>query len=214
MPTTSSTRKGSAALNALAAPSTSARPGRNWRRLRIHHTRRWQAGAGKPLGAHQQDDDEHGEHRDRGEDAADQEVGGLLKQSEHQAGDDGAAVVAHAAERDRHEAVEGQQRRIGKEGEQHLAAGKARERADHAGERKARDAQVALRQAERARRIIVLGDRQKGVADQRVAIEQFEADDRRPRRPASAARTADRSRRARCRRAAETAAARCSIRSR
>ena len=83
-----------------------------------------------------------------------------------QAGDHGAAVVAHAAERDRNEAVEGQHRRIGEEGEQHLAAGKTRKRADRAGERKARDAQVAFRQAERARRIVVLGDRQEGVADQ------------------------------------------------
>ena len=46
-----------------------------------------------------------------------------------------------------------------------------------AGERKARHAQAAFRQAERARGVVVLGDRQKGVADQGVAIEQFEADD-------------------------------------
>ena len=103
-----------------AAPSTSARPGRDWRRRHVHHTRRLAGGAGKPLGARQQDNDEHGEHRHRSEDAADQEVGGLLEQPEHEAGDDGAAVVAHPAERDRHETVEGQHRRIGEEGEQHL----------------------------------------------------------------------------------------------
>ena len=58
-----------------------------------------------------------------------------------EAGDDGAAVVAHAAERDRHEAIEGQHRRIGEKGEQHLAAGKARERAD----RRRRCAKLAMR---------------------------------------------------------------------
>ena len=131
-----------------------------------------------------------------------------------QAGDHGAAVVAHAAERDRHEAVEGQQRRVGEEGEQHLPAGKARERADHAGEREARDAQVALRQAERARRVIVLGDRQEGVADQRAAIEQFQSDDDdragEHRQPELLVEAAAR----RYRRCAGTAAAPCSTRSR
>ena len=145
--------------------------------LRIHQTRRGRASAGETLGARQQDDDEHREDRHRGEDAADQEVGGLLKQSEQEAGDDGAAVVAHAAQRDRDETVEGQHRRIGKEGQQHLAAGKARKRADHAGECKARHAQAAFRQAECAGGKVVLGDRQKGMADQGVAIEQLEADD-------------------------------------
>ena len=43
--------------------------------------------------------------------------------------------------------------------------------------RKARHAQAALGQAERARGVIVLGDRKEGVADQGVAIEQLEADD-------------------------------------
>ncbi len=101
----------------------------------------------------------------------------MLKQSQQEASDDGAAVVAHAAQRDRDKTIEGQHRRIGKEGQQHFAAGKTRERADYPGERKARHAQRAFRQPECARSKIVLGDRQKGVADQGVAIEQLEADD-------------------------------------
>ena len=164
--------------------------------LRIHQTRRCEGCAGEALGARQQDDDEHREDRHRGEDAADQEVGGLLKQSEQEAGDDGAAVVAHAAERDRDETVEGQHRRIGEEGQQHLAAGKARKRADHAGERKARHAQVAFRQAERARGISC--PRRSPERRGRSACGDRAARGRRsrPRRRASAARTADRSRRA------------------
>ena len=94
-----------------------------------------------------------------------------------EAADHGAAVVAHAAQRHRDETVESQHRPIAEKGQQHLAAGEAGQRADHAGERIARHAQAAFRQAERARRIGVLGDRQEGAADQRVAIEQFEADD-------------------------------------
>ena len=100
----------------------------------------------------------------------------MLKQPEQETGDHGAAVVAHAAERDRDKAIEGQQRRIAKEGEKHLATRKARERADHAGQCVARHAQAAFRQAECARRIIVFGDRQKGAADQGMAIEQFQPD--------------------------------------
>src|SRR6478609_391587 len=76
----------------------------------------WEGCAGEALGARQQDDDEHRKDRHRGKDAAHQEVGGLLKQSEQEAGDDGAAVVAHAAERDRDKTIEGKYRRIGKEG--------------------------------------------------------------------------------------------------
>ena len=91
------------------------------------------------------------------------------KQAEHEAGDHGTAIVAHAAQRDRHETVEGQHRRIAEEGKQHLAAGKTRERTDHAGERITRHAQTAFRQAECARGKAVLGDRQEGAADQRVA---------------------------------------------
>ncbi len=58
-----------------------------------------------------------------------------------------------------------------------MTAGKSRERADHASERVTRHAQATLRQAERARRVIVLGDCQEGMADERVAIEQFQPDD-------------------------------------
>ena len=126
----------------------------------------------------QQDEDEGGEHRNGSKDAADQEVGGLLEQPEDEARDDRAAIVAHAAERDRDEAVEGQHRRIGKKGQQQLAPGKSRQRADHPGERKAREPQAALGQPERASRVIVLGDRQERMADQSVAIEQLERDDR------------------------------------
>ena len=146
----------------------------------LRHTRRPSRCACKPLRPEQQHDDEHGEHRNGREDAADEEVGGLLEQAEDQPRNDGAADVAHAAERDRNEAVEGQHRCVGEEGEQQLAAGETRERADRAGEREARDAQVAVRQAERARRIVVLGDRQKGVADKRVAVEDLQPDDRPP----------------------------------
>ena len=213
MPTRSSARKGSAGLNVLAAPSTSARLGRNW--VVCVSIKRVVGGcAGETLGARQQDDDEHREDRHRGEDAADQEVGGLLKQSEQEAGDDGAAVVAHPAQRHRDETVEGQHRRIGKEGQQHLAAGKARKRADHAGECKARHAQAAFRQAECAGGKVVLGDRQKGMADQGAAIEQLEADDhscaRQHRQPELLIEAAAGD----VEQAAETAAAPCSIRSR
>ena len=65
-------------------------------------------------------------------------------------------------------------RAIGEERQQQLAAGKSGNAADRAGKRVARDAQVALRQAERARGEIVLGDREEGAADQRAAIEEFE----------------------------------------
>src|SRR6187455_2477828 len=127
-------------------------------------------GAGKPVRERQQDEDEGGEYRDGGEDAADEEIRRLLEQAEDQPRRNRAAVVAHAAERDRHEAVEGQQWRVGEEGKQQLPAGEARERPDDASERKARDAQVALRQPECARRIVVLCDRQEGVADESVTI--------------------------------------------
>jgi len=69
-----------------------------------------------------------------------------LKQAERDAADDGAAVVAEAAERHRHETIEIQQRAIGKEGQQQLAAGKPGNTADHPGERVAGDAQIALGQ--------------------------------------------------------------------
>jgi len=83
-------------------------------------------------------------------------------------------LFAHAAERDRHEAIESQQRRIGKEGEQHLPAGKARERADHAGDGKARHAQIAFGESQRACRVIVLGDCPEGVTEHGAAIEDFQ----------------------------------------
>src|SRR6187455_2232135 len=79
-------------------------------------------GAGKPVRERQQDEDEGGEYRDGGEDAADEEIRRLLEQAEDQPRRNRAAVVAHAAERDRHEAVEGQQWRVGEEGKQQLPA--------------------------------------------------------------------------------------------
>jgi hypothetical protein len=125
----------------------------------------------------QQHDDEQREHRDRREDAADQEIRGLLEQAERKPADDGAAVVAEAAERHRHEPVEIQQCAIGEERQQQLAAGKAGDAADDACQRVAGNAQIALRQAERAGSEIILGDRKEGAADQRAAIEIFEAED-------------------------------------
>jgi len=89
----------------------------------------------------QQDDDEQREHRDRGEDAADHEVRRLLEQAERETADDGAAVVAEAAERDRHEAVEVEDGLVAEVGEQHLRAGESRQRADHAGQCEAREPQ-------------------------------------------------------------------------
>ena len=143
----------------------------------LRHTRRPSGRAGKPLRPEQQHDDEHGKHRNGCENAAHKEVGGLLKQAEDQPRNDRPANISHAAERDWNETVERQHRRIGEKGEQQLAAGETRQCADCAGKREARDAQVAVRQAERTRRIVVLGDRQEGVTDQRVAVEDFKSDD-------------------------------------
>src|SRR5215203_2033066 len=119
--------------------------------------------AGKAIRERQQHEDEGGKHGNRGEDAADEKIRGLLEQAEDQASNDRAAIVAHAAEGHRHEAIECEQRGVGKEREQQLPAGKSRKRTDDASERKARHAQVALRQAKRARRIVVFGDRQECV---------------------------------------------------
>ena len=103
--------------------------------------------------------------------------------AEREPADDRAAVVAEAAERDRHEAVEVEHRAVGEERQQHAAAGEARQAADRAGQREAGDAQVALRQAERAGGEIILGDGEEGVADQRVAVEELQpADDGQRRR--------------------------------
>ena len=86
------------------------------------------AAAEQALRRREQDHDEQREHGDRGEDAADQEVRGLLEQAEREPADDRAAVVAEPAERDRHEAVEVQQRAVGEEGEQQLRRRKIRRR--------------------------------------------------------------------------------------
>jgi hypothetical protein len=44
-------------------------------------------------GSEQNDDEQH-EHGDRGEDAADQEIGGLLEQPERKSANDRAAIIA------------------------------------------------------------------------------------------------------------------------
>src|SRR5947209_9418642 len=99
--------------------------------------------AGKPVRERQQHEDKSGEYRDRGENAADHEIGGLLEQSKDQAGDDSPTIVTHPAERYWNEAVERQQRRVGEEGEQQLAASESRKCSDHTRKPKARDAQIA-----------------------------------------------------------------------
>src|SRR5262245_28939331 len=86
----------------------------------------------EPLGPEQQHDDEHGKYSNGRENAADEEVGGLLEEAEDQSRHDRAADIAHAAKRDRNEAVECQHRRVGEEGEQQLPARETRERTDHA----------------------------------------------------------------------------------
>src|SRR3954469_23678111 len=72
---------------------------------------------GQTLGPQQQDDDEDGEHRHRGEDASDPEFRRLLKKAEPQPADHRAAIRPHAAQRHRHEAVEVQDRLVAEEGE-------------------------------------------------------------------------------------------------
>ena len=144
---------------------------------RCHHTLRAVDAAEQALRRRQQDHDEQREDGDRREDAADQEIRRLLEQAERQSADDGAAVIAEPAERHRDKAVEVQQRAIGEERQQQLAAGKSGDAADHAGQRVAGDAQIAFGQAERARGEIVLRDRDEGAADQGAAIEIFERDD-------------------------------------
>ena len=103
--------------------------------------------AGQAFGPEQQDDDEDHEYRDRSEDAADKEVGRLLEEAQGQAADHGTAVGTHAAQGDRHEAVEIQDRLVAEEGQQHLRTGEARQRADHAGQRVARHPERRFRQA-------------------------------------------------------------------
>src|ERR1700722_18511691 len=82
-------------------------------------------GAEQALRRQEQHDDENGEDRDRGEDAADGEIRRLLEDAEGEPANDGAAVVAEPAQRHRYEAVEIQHGAVSEEGEQQLAAGKA-----------------------------------------------------------------------------------------
>src|SRR6185503_335161 len=124
----------------------------------------------------QQDHDEQREDGDRREDAADQEVRRLLEQAKRQSADDGASVIAEPAERHRNKAVEIQQRTIGEERQQQLAAGKSGDTADHARQRVAGDAQITFGQAERARREIIFRDRDEGTSNQSAAIKIFEGD--------------------------------------
>ena len=133
----------------------------------------------KPLRRGKQDDDEQDEDGDRREDAADEEVRRLLEQAEGEAADHGAAVVAEPAERDGHEAVEVQEGAVRHESEEKLAAREAGKAPDRARERVARDPQVALRQAERPGREVVLRDGEERASDERAAVEQLESDDRR-----------------------------------
>ena len=124
-------------------------------------------------GSKQNDDEQH-EHGDRGEDAADQEIGGLLEQPERKAANDRAAIIAQTTERDWYEAVEIEQRPVGHEGEQQLATGKSSEPTDRPGQRIACHAQVAFRQSQRTRGEIVLGDGKKRQTGERTPIKQLE----------------------------------------
>ena len=133
--------------------------------------------AGDALGPQQQHQDEDGEHRDRGEDAADQEVRSLLEQAERQARRSPRRGWSPCRPAPPARSLEVQDRLVAEVGEQHLRAGEARQRADHAGQREARDPQPRLGQAERARRVAVLGDGEEGAADQGLAVEEFQPAD-------------------------------------